>query len=134
MLDQKTGYIKLNKFSNTAYEEFMHSLETLQKNKLANLVLDLRSNGGVLMNEAVEIADEFLSDEACCLYTRANVERIDYKCRRPGLFEQVACILVDELSASASEVLAGALQDWCRATIIGRRTWKRSCSATIFIK
>ena len=59
MLDQKTGYIKLNKFSETAYEEFMQSLETLQKNKLTNLVLDLRGNGGGLMNEAVEIADEF---------------------------------------------------------------------------
>src|SRR5678816_3017181 len=70
MLDQKTGYIKLNKFSETAYEEFMQSLETLQKNKMANLVLDLRGNGGGLMNEAVEIADEFLSDEKLVVYTQ----------------------------------------------------------------
>ncbi|HEY5772452.1 MAG TPA: S41 family peptidase [Chitinophagaceae bacterium] len=125
MLDQKTGYIKLNKFSNTAYEEFMQSLETLQKNKPGNLVLDLRGNGGGLMQEAVEIADEFLSDDKLVVYTQgANVERIDYKCRRHGLFEKGGLvILVDELSASASEVLAGALQDWCRATIIGRRTF-----------
>ena len=125
MLDQRTGYIKLNKFSETAYEEFMQSLEALQKNKLTNLVLDLRGNGGGLMNEAVEIADEFLSGDKLVVYTEgANVDRIDYKCRRPGLFEEGGlAILVDELSASASEVLAGAMQDWCRATIIGRRTF-----------
>src|SRR6186997_530842 len=77
------------------------------------------------MNEAVEIADEFLSDEKLVVYTQgANVERIDYKCRRPGLFEEGGLVvLVDELSASASEVLTGALQDWCRATILGRRTF-----------
>ena len=125
MLDQKTGYIKLNKFSETAYKEFMQSLETLQKNKLSNLVLDLRGNGGGLMNQAVEIADEFLSDDKLVVYTQgANVDRIDYKCRRPGLFEEGGLVvLVDELSASASEVLAGALQDYCRGTIIGRRTF-----------
>ncbi|HEX6845481.1 MAG TPA: S41 family peptidase [Chitinophagaceae bacterium] len=125
MLNQNTGYIKLNKFSETAYEEFMQSLEALQKNKLSNLVLDLRGNGGGLMNEAVEMADEFLSGDKLVVYTQgANVERIDYKCRRPGLFENGGLvILVDELSASASEVLAGAMQDWCRGTIIGRRTF-----------
>ena len=125
MLDQKTGYIKLNKFSETAYEEFMQSLEGLKKNKMSDLVLDLRGNGGGLMKEAVEIADQFLNDDKLVVYTQgANVPRIDYKCRTPGLFEDGGLVvLVDELSASASEVLAGALQDWCRATIVGRRTF-----------
>ena len=125
MLDDVTGYIKLNKFSETAYEEFMRSLENLQKNKISNLILDLRGNGGGFMNEAVEIADEFLSDEKLVVYTQGvNTQRREYKCRRPGLFEKGGLVvLVDELSASASEVLAGALQDWCRATIVGRRTF-----------
>jgi carboxyl-terminal processing protease len=125
LLDKTTGYIKLNKFSETAYEEFMQSLENLQKNKISNLVLDLRGNGGGLMNEAIEIADEFLNDDKLVVYTQgANVEKREYRCKRPGLFEEGGLvILVDELSASASEVLAGALQDWCRATIVGRRTF-----------
>ena len=125
MLDKITGYIKLNKFSETAYEEFMRSLENLQKNKISNLVLDLRGNGGGFMNEAVEMADEFLSGDKLVVYTQGvNTPRREYRCRRPGLFEKGGLVvLVDELSASASEVLAGALQDWCRATIVGRRTF-----------
>ncbi len=125
MLDKNTGYIKLNKFSETAYEEFMKALEELKKNDLKKLVLDLRGNGGGLMNEAVDIADEFLSDDKLVVYTEGlNSSRREYKCRRPGIFEQgELAVLVDEFSASASEVLAGALQDWCRATIIGRRTF-----------
>src|SRR6185503_15870339 len=125
MLDKSTGYIKLNKFSETAYEEFMQSLENLQKNKIANLVLDLRGNGGGFMNEAVNIADEFLDDDKLVVYTQgSHTQRREYRCRRPGLFEKGGLVvLVDESSASASEVLAGALQDWCRATIIGRRTF-----------
>lgn len=124
-LDDTTGYIKLNKFSETAYEEFMQSLENLQKRKMTGLVLDLRGNGGGFMNEAVDIADQFLSGDKLIVYTQGvNVQRIDYKCKTPGLFETgKLVVLVDELSASASEVLAGALQDWCRATIVGRRTF-----------
>jgi carboxyl-terminal processing protease len=108
-----------------AYEEFMASLEALQKNNITKLVLDLRGNGGGFMNEAVEIADEFLSGDKLVVYTQGtNTDRREYRCRRPGLFEKGdLVVLVDESSASASEVLAGALQDWCRATIIGRRTF-----------
>ncbi len=125
LLDNITGYIKLNKFSGTAYEEFMKALEDLQKNSIKKLVLDLRDNGGGFMEEAVDIADEFLSDDKLVVFTEGlNVKRREYKCKRPGLFEEGELIvLVDELAASASEVLAGALQDWDRATIIGRRTF-----------
>jgi carboxyl-terminal processing protease len=125
MLDKETGYIKLDKFSNHTYVDFMQSLEKLQKEGLQKLVLDLRGNGGGFMNEAVDIADEFLDDDKLIVYTQGvNNPKREYRCKRQGLFEKgKLTILVDELTASASEVLSGALQDWDRATIIGRRTF-----------
>lgn len=125
MIDKTTGYIRLTKFTDNSYEEFMQALEALQKQGLQNLVYDLRSNGGGFMNEAVEMADEFLDGEKLIVYTEGvNSKKREYRCRRPGLFEKGKLVLVvDELSASATEVLAGALQDWCRATIVGRRTF-----------
>jgi carboxyl-terminal processing protease len=125
MLDDVTGIIRLNKFSETTYEEFMASLEKLQKQGLQELILDLRDNGGGIMDEAVEIADEFLDGNRLIVYTEGkHTPRKEYTCRRNGLFEKGKLILLmNEGSASASEVLAGALQDWDRATIIGRRSF-----------
>lgn len=124
-LNSTTGYIKLNKFTNNSYEDFMKSLEPMTQKGINSLVLDLRGNGGGFMNEAVDIADEFLEGDKLIVYTQGlNSKKKEYRCKRPGLFEKGNLVLlVDELSASASEVLAGALQDWCRATIIGRRTF-----------
>jgi carboxyl-terminal processing protease len=125
MIDKNTGYIKLNKFSESTHKEFMEAMENLKKQGLQNLILDLRGNGGGFMNEAVEIADEFLDDDKLIVYTQGtNSPRKEYHARREGIFETgKLAVLVDELSASASEILAGALQDWDRATIIGRRTF-----------
>ncbi|MBP9104109.1 MAG: S41 family peptidase [Chitinophagaceae bacterium] len=125
MIDKTTGYIKLNKFTENSYEEFMQAMENLQKQGLQSLIYDLRGNGGGFMNEAVDMADEFLDGNKLIVYTAGvNNKKREYRCKRPGLFEKGKLVLlVDELSASASEVLAGALQDWCRATIIGRRTF-----------
>jgi carboxyl-terminal processing protease len=125
MIQPTTGYIKIDKFSERTYETFMASLEKLQKTGMKSLVLDLRGNGGGLLQEAVDIADEFLSDNKLIVYTEgANTKRYDFVCKRPGLFETgKITVLIDESSASASEVLAGALQDWDRATIIGRRSF-----------
>lgn len=125
MIDKTTGYIKLNKFTENSYEEFMAALENLQKQGLQQLIYDLRGNGGGYMNEAIDMADEFLDSDKLVVYTEGtNSKRREYRCKRPGLFEKgKLVILVDELSASASEVLAGALQDWDRADIIGRRTF-----------
>jgi carboxyl-terminal processing protease len=103
----------------------MQALEGLQKQGLKNLIYDLRGNGGGFMNEAVDMADEFLDGDKLIVFTEGvNSKKKEYRCKRPGLFETgKLTILVDELSASASEVLSGALQDWCRAKIIGRRTF-----------
>ena len=119
------GYIKLNKFTDQSYEEFMAAMESLKKQGMKSLVYDLRGNGGGFMNEAVDMADEFLDGDKLIVYTEGvNSKKREYRCKRPGIFEEgKLVILVDELSASASEVLAGALQDWCRAKIIGRRTF-----------
>lgn len=125
MLDSVTGYIRLNKFAETTYEEFMQSLEALQKNSMQNLILDLRGNGGGILQEAVQVADEFLDRDKLIVYTQGSkAPKEIYKARRDGLFEKgKLVVLIDEGSASASEVVAGALQDWDRATIIGRRSF-----------
>ncbi len=125
MLDSTTGFIHLSKFSETTYGEFMQSLEKLQAQGLKKLILDLRGNGGGFLNQAVNIADEFLDGSKMIVYTQgANVPKYEYHSKKEGFFEQgKLALLVDEGSASASEVLAGALQDWERATIIGRRTF-----------
>lgn len=125
MIDKETGFIRLNKFSTQTYREFMIELEKLNKAGMKKLILDLRGNGGGILDEAVEIADEFLTGDKLITYTEGkHVEKKEYRCRRTGQFETGALVvLADEGTASASEVLIGALQDWDRATIIGRRTF-----------
>ncbi len=125
MLDSVNGYIKLNKFSSQTYKEFMNSLLTLKKAGMKALVLDLRGNGGGVLDEATEIADEFLPGDKLITYTEGlHAPKKEFRCRREGQFEQgKLVILADEGSASASEVLMGALQDWDRATIVGRRSF-----------
>ena len=125
MVNERVGYIKLNKFTQTSYEEFMKAMERLKSEGMTELIYDLRANGGGFMNEAFDMADEFLSGQKLVVYTEGtNSKKEEYKCRRPGIFEEgKLIILIDEYSASASEVLAGALQDWDRATIIGRRSF-----------
>lgn len=125
MINSNTGFMRINKFSGTTYKEFMFNLEKFKEKGIKNLILDLRGNGGGYLPEAVNIADEFLDNNKLIVYTEGdNIKREDYSARREGLFETGGLVLlVDESSASASEILAGALQDWDRATIIGRRTF-----------
>ena len=125
MVNDTVGYIKLNKFTDRTYEAFMQALDPLVQKGMKSLVLDLRNNGGGLLSEAVGIADELLPGNKLIVYTEgAHSPRVDYYCKRDGLFEQgEITILMNESSASASEVLAGALQDWDRATIVGTRSF-----------
>jgi carboxyl-terminal processing protease len=125
MIDGESGYIRINKFSRTTFEEFMEALEPLEKKGMKKLVLDIRGNGGGIVDEAVSMADEFLGNDDLIVYTEGRKSpRKEYRAQRPGSFESGKLILlVDEGTASASEILAGALQDWDRASIVGRRTF-----------
>ena len=103
----------------------MRAMERLQKEGMKKLIFDLRDNSGGILGEAVDMVDEFLDENKLIVFTKGDKqEKFEYRCKRPGLFEKgQLVILVDEGSASASEVVAGALQDWDRATIVGRRTF-----------
>jgi carboxyl-terminal processing protease len=126
MVDQEIGYIKVSRFSETTFDEFKSALKTLKAEGLKNLILDLRGNPGGYMERATSMADEFIAGDKLLVYTEGKDSRFDRKTRShvDGLFEQGPLIvLVDEGSASASEILAGALQDHDRALVVGRRSY-----------
>jgi carboxyl-terminal processing protease len=125
MMSDTVGYIRLNKFSETTYNEFMDATLKLQKQGMKSMVLDLRDNGGGILTQATNIADEFLDQDKLITYTEgAHSPKKEYRCEKEGIFEKgKLVVLANEGSASASEILIGALQDWDRATVIGRRTF-----------
>ncbi len=125
MISEKTGYIKISTFAQTTYDEFITAVEKLHANGMEKLILDLRSNGGGLMDAATRIADQFLEDNKLIVYTQGKARaRYDVFATAGGVCgKDEVCILIDEFSASASEILAGAIQDNDRGTIIGRRSF-----------
>ena len=125
MLDDHTGYIKINRFSATTYKEFLPALKNLKQLGMTNLILDLRDNPGGLLNEAIAVADEFLDDKKLIVYTQGSKSpKEEFHAEKAGIFEKgKLAVLVDEGAASASEILSGAIQDWDRGVIIGRRTF-----------
>lgn len=125
MLDEVTGIIKITRFSATTYEEFVKHLAKLKKQGMQQLIVDLRQNAGGYMEPAKQIADEFLSGDKLIVMTKGvNSMARQYIAGETGAFEEgKLVILVDEQSASASEILAGAVQDWDRGIIVGRRTF-----------
>lgn len=125
MANANTGFIKISRFSATTYDEFMEAVEALKKQGMQNLILDLRGNPGGYLDAATMLADEFLPDKKLIVYTEGKARpRKNYYATEKGDFEKgKVFVLIDEGSASASEILAGALQDWDRAEIIGRRSF-----------
>ena len=125
MLDEETGYIALNRFGETTYSEFMKALRELQDQGMKNLILDLQNNGGGYLNVPVDIANEFLKRGNLIVYTEGvNQRRRDDYASSNGSFEDgKLVVLINQSSASASEILCGAIQDWDRGVIVGRRSF-----------
>jgi len=125
MLTKTSGYIKINRFAENTYDEFRAGLEKLKKQGMTTLIIDLRDNGGGYLERAVSIADEFLKDEELVVFTKNRKGTVEKTyATDEGIFEKGRLyILIDENSASASEILAGAIQDNDRGTIVGRRSF-----------
>lgn len=123
MLRPGVGYIRIGNFGATTYDEFMESLQKLQKNGMKSLVLDLQENGGGYMKAAVDVANEFLQSRDLIVYTDGR-ERSEYRAKGNGRFRTgTLIVLVDEYTASAAEIVTGAIQDQDRGLVVGRRTF-----------
>jgi len=125
MLDDETGYIKIKNFGENTYPELLIALAKLSQQSFSSLAIDLRGNTGGYLESAVQIANEFLKKGQLIVYTEGRrYPRQDYRADGRGSYQQIPLVvLVDEGSASASEILAGAIQDNDRGTIIGRRSF-----------
>ncbi len=126
MVDEEVGYIKVSNFRASTYEEFKEALQQLKSDGMQKLILDLQGNPGGYMGASIKMADEFLSDNQMIVYTEGKSKQYDTEAKayRSGIFESGALIvLINEGSASASEIVAGALQDNDRGLIVGRRSF-----------
>ena len=123
MLRSGVGYIRIGNFGATTHEEFVTSLQKLQKQGMNSLVLDLQENGGGYMKAAVDVANEFLQNRDLIVYTDGR-ERSEYRAKGNGRFRTgTLIVLVDEYTASAAEIVTGAVQDQDRGLVVGRRTF-----------
>ncbi|MGB0247266.1 MAG: S41 family peptidase [Flavobacteriales bacterium] len=125
MVDEKIGYIKVSRFAKTTMDEFRDAILSLQDQGMKDLILDLQGNGGGMLRTAIAMSDEFLSDDKLIVYTEGRAfEREDTFAQYKGLFEKGRLVvLIDEASASASEIVSGAVQDWDRGLVVGRRSF-----------
>jgi carboxyl-terminal processing protease len=125
MVNKKTGYIKLSKYAKTTYKEFQEAIAKLNSQGMQNLVLDLRGNGGGYMDAAINLVDEFLTNGSLIVYTQGKnrPRQSYYASARESCTKINLVVLIDEFSASASEITAGAIQDNDRGLIVGRRSF-----------
>lgn len=135
MLEPGTGYIRVNDFTNTTEQEFDLALARLEKEGLARLVLDLRGNGGGVLDAAIAIADRFLDKDQMIVFTRGNTPDSNEEYAAPGLKPRLTLplvVLVDGGSASASEIVAGAIQDHDRGLVVGEITWGKGLVQSVY--
>ncbi len=126
MLDDQTGYVKLNRFSRTTDEELTRALQKLESQGMKRLILDLRFNSGGFLDQAVAVANKFIPAGKKIVYTRGRIQQANedfYASEDPYKTDMPLIILINHGSASASEIVAGAAQDWDRALIVGERSF-----------
>tara|TARA_R110001592_G_scaffold157301_1_gene388126 strand:+ start:1786 stop:3411 length:1626 start_codon:yes stop_codon:yes gene_type:complete len=125
LINESTGYIRITRFAKTTYDEFLQATKKLKEEGMENLIIDLRGNGGGVLSAATDIADELLTKNKMIVYTQGRVRnKKEYFSTKKGILKRInVAILINENSASASEILAGAIQDNDRGTIIGRRSF-----------
>lgn len=125
MLRPTVGYVRIGSFGATTYDELMESMDNLKRQGMTSLVLDLQGNGGGLLSSAVSIANEFLAEGDLIVYTQGRrIPRYEYKARGNGKYQDLKLVVVvDEYTASAAEIVTGAMQDQDRGTVVGRRTF-----------
>ena len=125
MIESQIGYIRINRFGATTAEEFITAMKELQKKGMKDLILDLQGNGGGYLNAAIDLANEFLEQKELIVYTEGRTaQRSEFFAKGNGGFRKGRLVvLVDEFSASASEIVTGAIQDWDRGVVVGRRSF-----------
>lgn len=125
MIAPKVGYIKISSFGATTHQEFSEALDKLKKQKMRDLILDLQGNGGGYLKAAVDMANDFLQEGQQIVYTEGDKSpRSEFNAEGKGQFQQGRLVvLIDEYSASASEIVTGAVQDWDRGIVVGRRSF-----------
>ena len=125
MMDENTGYIRISRFAETTHKEFMKAVKDLQKHDMKQLIVDLTDNGGGYLNIATQMVNEFLDDDEMIVYTEGRRSpRFEEKANGRGKLKDIDVVVcVNQYSASASEIFSGAIQDWDRGVIVGRRTF-----------
>ncbi len=125
MIDDETGYVKLTKFSATSTKEVVEAIKELQDKGMVNLILDLTGNTGGYLDQAKKLSDQFLDGDKMIVFTEGrSYPKSESKATHSGIFEEgKLVVMVNQNSASASEIVAGAIQDWDRGAVVGRRTY-----------